>query len=261
MPASAGTFIEDDAPRYREDPWKRAAITFLTWLYRRDETGLSDEQMEAESVPVSTKYARDRLDHVGLSSLTYERRLDIGPEPWRKSPDPHPHPERPTGIRVTGSSDVQLLDNRFSGDMDAIVADKTTGLTAERNIVDAKPPKAVWPPALDDVPAAGRRARVQDYTSSRDEVITLGKNLKSRLWGYSLYQLERKKGSLEEQDRAFMAAVDRHNTDWWMKGSPGAVDLGTKVEPVNPAAQVLWQAEMSARIDAELKWFDEHPVP
>lgn len=46
-----------------EARWKTAALTFLAWLYRRDEwNGLSWEGKNAEGAP--EVYARERLEHV-----------------------------------------------------------------------------------------------------------------------------------------------------------------------------------------------------
>lgn len=65
--------------------WKRAALTFGTWLYRRDEwAGLSQEARVAELAPAP--YLRKRLNHLGLSDLTLQPRRDIGPEPWWEPP-------------------------------------------------------------------------------------------------------------------------------------------------------------------------------
>lgn len=72
-----------------EAEWKKAAITFLTWLYRRDHwAGLSQEARMNESAPLDT-YGRDRFDWLQLKELTYSRRMDVTPEPhWKPPPDP-----------------------------------------------------------------------------------------------------------------------------------------------------------------------------
>lgn len=120
---------------------------------------------------------------------------------------------------------------------------------------------AGWPPALRSVPAVGRATRVNEFRTSRNAAMEMGKQLKARLWGYTRYQLDKRKGSLETQEKAFMKAVEDHKADWWSQGEPGEFDLVAKPEPVDPNAQVLWQAEMSARIDAELQWLKEHHEP
>jgi hypothetical protein len=137
----------------------------------------------------------------------------------------------------------------------------TKCLHRKESRTDKVKPTAPWPPALRSVPAAFRTVRVKEYRDSRNNVATLGGNLRTRLWSQSRYQLENKKASFDSQMEGFLKAVEDHKQDWWSQGEPGEFDLEAKVKPIDPTAQVPWQAEMSARIEAELEWLREHHEP
>lgn len=240
-----------------EAKWKIAALTFLAWLYRRDEwSGLSWEGKNAEGAP--EPYARKRLEHVGAEHLDYEVRKNIGPEPWWEPPK---HVLKAAGgTRATCSCGWEGEGYKFTEHAGGTPS--KTWRPAPATPSSGKPTNPASPPSLARVPEVGRGPFIQEMRHQYDSAMRqLEKRFKG-MWSLTLAQANTRQEARRFDSEVKMAigAANRYAQTYWDTGSV-SVEAAEAAKSADPKAGPPWRDELSSRIEYVQAWMKAHPPP
>jgi hypothetical protein len=250
-----------------EAKWKNAAITFLTWLYRRDEwRGLSQEGRVAEAAPYK-EYARKRLAHIGGENLNYDRRTDIGPEPWWQPPDHI--------LKTVGGTDATCscgwsgpghLFAEHAGGQRAAPPWRPAPAKAPALPAKAVPAAASdrLPPSLANVPDVGKATFLAEMGQRHGELTTATARRYAEIWNLNLAQAASEQEARRALTRAqvLLKEVDRYAVTYWADaGVLARADETVKVRSSQPMPGPEWRASLSRRLEYIKEWLAQHGAP
>jgi hypothetical protein len=243
--------------------WRRAALTFGTWLYRRDEwKGLSQEARVAEIAPAP--YLRKRLNHLDLTDLTLEPIRDIGPEPWW---DPPEHKLVAVGgTTATCSCGWTGEGFRFTEHAGGPTPPPLwrSGQPTQRQPEAASAEEgSVDPPALAGVPDVGRETFLNEMRIEYRSLVQTVDTLYVQLWN-----LSQAEASSETQERrhvrrvtAVLGRTATYAETYWhdnnLVGQAQAAEGREAGSTIGPP----WRASLSRQLEFLKTWIGDHRPP